>query len=812
MKFVLYSSAAALALAASPVLAQQAPQAAGDAPEIGEIVVTAQLRTERLQDVPVAISVVSGEAVSNASRSSLEGVTALVPSLNFVKAGTSLNQTLFLRGLGTTSFSIAVEPSVSTVLDGVVLSRAAEAFSDLADVARLEVLRGPQGTLFGRNASAGVINIVSVMPGDTVGGNGEVAFFGGNGNEFRARGSVDLPLSPTVRSRTTVFYNKYDGNIFNIAPNVNRRVNGFEHWGIRSILQADLGENAKFTLIGDYHKNDDDCCADVIGGPPLFASTSATPGAVNTTSLALIQTVLPALRGKDSRTINQNLITRTIETGYGFSGQLDAGIGDHTLTSITAYRNFANNEIRDGDFYPQAYIGAPQSHDTGPQTGWSFSQELRIASPGKQFIDYVAGAYYAYTFTQRVFRRDNTLCTALPNAVLVAGTLTPCSSPLAAPSTTAFGQATYSNAAKNLAFFAQATMNVSDSFRLIGGLRYTRDQLDEKFIRITSPGNGASQPPFDAGVWNRYLELVAAGTAPTAAQSAAAASTNGVPLTTATSANNVSGRAGLQYDFSREVMGYATYTRGYKGPAFNLFFNLQPTGLKALEPETSDAFEVGLKNTFMGGKLTVNVAGFYAKYHNFQANNPDTLTVGGVTATIARFTNAGTVSTRGFEMDMTFRPTRDFTLSGGAAYTDAQIDQFNPPPVRTPNDIVPNGTTLPFAPKFKGSLNADYRIRLGGPIDIGLNVQGTYQSSQSLFLTPDPVIRNATTIAGYGIVNAGITVMDQDDRYKLSFVVRNLFDTSYIAAISTGGPSGAYRYQIPRDADRYWGIIGRVNF
>ncbi|WP_379542857.1 TonB-dependent receptor [Novosphingobium piscinae] len=806
---MLFSTVASLAMAATPALAQQAP---ADEQIGAEIVVTAQLRTERLQDVPVAVSVLSGDAVANASRSSLEGATALVPSLNFVKAGTSLNQTLFLRGLGTTSFSIAVEPSVSTVLDGVVLSRAAEAFSDLADVARLEVLRGPQGTLFGRNASAGVINIVSVMPGDTVGGNAEAAYFGGNGNEFRARGSVDLPISPTVRTRTTLFYNKYDGNIFNVAPNVNRRVNGFEHWGIRSILQADLGENAKFTLIGDYHKNDDDCCADVIGGPPLFGATSSTPGAVNTTNLALIQTVLPTLRGADSRTINQNLVTRTIETGYGFSGQLDAGIGDHTLTSITAYRNFANNEIRDGDFYPQAYIGVPQLHDTGPQTGWSFSQELRIASPGGQFIDYVAGAYYAYTFTERVFRRDNVICNAAVGATLPTGVLTPCSSSLAAPSVNAFGQATYSNAAKNMAFFAQATMNVSARFRLIGGLRYTHDRLDEKFIRITSAGNLASNPPFDAGVWNAYLNGIAAGLAPGAAQTAAASATNGVPLTTGTTANNVSGRAGLQFDVSDQVMSYATYTRGYKGPAFNLFFNLQPTGLKALEPETSDAFEIGLKNTLLGGALTLNIAGFYAKYHNFQANNPDTLVINGVTNTIARFTNAGTVSTRGVEFDLAYRPSRDLTISGGAAFTDAQIDQFNPPPVRTPNDIVANGTTLPFAPKFKGSVNADYRIRLGGPIDIALNLQGTYQSSQSLFLTPDPVIRNATSIGAYGIVNAGISVVDAEDKFKLSLVVRNLFDQSYIAAISTGGPSGAYRYQIPRDADRYWGIIGRVNF
>ena len=796
----------ALALVATPAMAQSAaadPAATNDESAPGEIVVTAQKRTERLQEVPVAVSVLSGDAIAGASRASLEGATQLVPSLNFVKAGTSLNQTLFLRGLGTTSFSIAVEPSVSTVLDGVVLSRAAEAFSDLADVARLEVLRGPQGTLFGKNASAGVINIVSKMPGTEVGGELEAGFYFNNGNEYRMRGTIDLPLSPTVRSRTTAFYDTYQGNIFNIAPNVNRRVNGFEHYGIRSIIQADLSDTIKLTVIGDYHKNNDDCCADVIGGPPLFGATTATPGAVNTANLALIQTVLPTLLGDQTRTINQNLITRTIEKGYGFSAQLDAEVGRHTITSITAYRNFANNELRDGDFYPQAFIGAPQSHDTGPQTGYTFSQELRLTSPGKQFFNYVLGGYYSYTYTKRIFRRDNTICAAAAGAVLPTGVLTPCTSALAAPSTTAFGEATYDNRQRNLAIFAQSTLNISDRFRLIGGLRYTHDELKVSEIRITSPGNGASNPPFDQGVFDSRVNDASNGN-PLAA--------NGIPFRSQVKSDNVSGKAGMQFDFSRNVTGYATYTRGYKGPAYNLFFNLQPTGVKALEPETSNAYEVGHKTTSLGGALTINLAGFYAKYYNFQANNPDVLTINGVSTTIARFTNAGTVSTRGVELDFAYRPSRDFSITGGAAITDAHIDQFNPPPVRTPNDIVPDGTRLPFAPRFKGSVSADYRIRTGGSVDVGLNLQGTYQSEQSLFLTPDPVVRAATTIKGYGLVNMGISVMSPDDRYKLTFVARNLFDQSYIAAISTGGPSGALRYQIARDADRYFGLIGKVSF
>ena len=813
---ILLASATFAAFAPSLVMAQEAAPVADES--VGDIIVTAQKRSERLQDVPLAVSVISGDAIATSGKPSLEGATALIPSLNFVKAGTSLNQTLFLRGLGTTSLSIAFDPTVSTVLDGVVFSRSAEAFTDLIDIERIEVLRGPQSTLFGRNASAGVINIVSRKPGDTVGGEIEGAFFFNNGTEYRVKGAIDLPLGEKVRTRTTAFYDNYDGNIRNIAPNVNRRVNGLEHYGIRSIVEVDPSDTVKLTFIGDYHRNNDDCCADVIGGAPFFpfGSAAGTPGTPNPTPLALIQTVLPTLRGDETRTINQNLITRTIETGYGFSGQADIELGTQTVTSITAYRNFANNEIRDGDFYPTAYISPPQSHDTGPQTGHTFSQELRLTSPGKQFFDYVLGAYYSNTYTKRVFRRDNTICAAAVGAVIPTTSLTPCSSPLAAASVTAFGQATYDARAQNLAVFGQGTFNISDSFRLIAGARYTSDQIDVSFIRVTSPGNLASQRPFDAGVFAEYNRLLQLGATPTAAQAAAqpasGAFLNGIPLKTKTTSDNFSGKAGLQYDFSRDVTAYASYTRGYKGPAFNLFFNLQPTGLKGLEPETSNAFEIGLKNSLLGGKLTLNLAGFYAKYDNFQANNPDSLTINGVTNTIGRFTNAGSVSTRGVELDLSYRPSRDFTISGGAAYTDAKIDQFKIPTVRAVNDIVPNGTRLPYAPKFKGSLSVDYRIRTGGAFDVALGAQGNYQTDQDATLTPDPIVRRVTRIDGYGIVNASIALVDANDKYKITLVARNLFDQSYAATIATGGPLAALRYQIPRDADRYFGIVAKINF
>lgn len=775
-----------LAGCALPAVASAAPQETGMAPATpgtaaespadagtGEIVVTAQKRSERLQEVPLAVSVVSGEALAATAKPGLESAVTLVPALNFQKSGTSLNQSLFLRGVGTTTFSIAGEPSVSTVIDGVVFARAGEAFSDLVDIDRMEVLRGPQGTLFGKNASAGVVNIVTRQPGREVGGYLEGSWFS-NGNEARVRGAVDLPVTPDLLTRFTGFYGRYEGNIRNLTTG--DRVNGYKHYGGRAQVKWTPGTSTTVMLIGDYHRNDDDCCAEVIGTGPLNAL------GVGITSPAF--GVLPTPAGDKTRAVNQNLITRTKETGWGVSLQIDQEVGTQTVTSISAYRNYKNTEIRDGDFLPTAYVGFPQLHDVGPQTGNTFSQELRLTSPAKQFFSYVLGFYYSRAESERIFSRSVTAC----NAATAPTTLIPCGTAGAPATTTPFASADFGSVFKNIAVFGQGTVNVTDRFRFIGGLRWTADQLDVFHSRTTTlagPGINASFPATPTGTG-------------TPASQFRARATN----------TNVSGKAALQFDITRDVTAYGGYTRGYKGPAYNVFFNLTATGTNQIAPETSDSYEVGLKNTLFGGKLVLNIDAFYAKYDNFQANNPDL--VAGVVVT--RFTNAGKVSTRGAEADIVLRPMRDLSISGGLAYTDAKVDRFFQPAGAPVTAVIPSGTSLPFAPKWKGSLSADYRWRTNGPVDLFLGASGNYQSKQLALFSPDAVQRQLGTIKGYGLVNLSAGVGDQNDRYRVTFQVRNLFDQSFAAAIQNGGPSGSYRYQIPRDADRYYGITGRVNF
>jgi iron complex outermembrane receptor protein len=768
--------------AAAPLAAQTAAAApAAAAADSLEIVVTAQKRSERLQDVPLAVSVVSGDALARQGAINLEGAQYLVPSLNFRKSGTTINQSLYLRGVGTATFSVAGEPSVSTVLDGVVLARAGEAFSDLVDIERIEVLRGPQGTLFGKNSSAGVVNIVSKRPGTELGGFAEGSIFFDNGTEYRVRGGIDLPIGDNVRTRVTGFYGTYDGNIFNDAPTVNSRVNGYERYGVRGRLDADISSTVKLTVIADWRRADDDCCAEVIG---------TTPTGVGALALAGI-----ALNGDETRTIRQNLVTQTKETSWGLSAQLDAELGNLTVTSITAYRNYKNQEIRDGDWIGQAIAGIPQLHDDGPQIGNTFSQEFRLTSPADNFFSYVVGAFYSRAESERTFTRRVTSCNPAP----AVAALVPCGS-TGAPATSLFsGTATFGSVFDNVAVFGQGTINFTDRFRGIVGLRYTIDNLSVFHSRVATP-NVAGIPGvnrnFDAGVF---------ATSTPANINGDPLATNGVPFRTKTDADNLSGKAGLQFDVNDDIMAYGTYSRGYKGPAYNVFFNLNANGTNVIDPETADSYEIGLKNVLFDGSLILNLAGYYAKYKNFQANNPDL--VAGVI--ITRFTNAGDISTRGGELDFVWRPVTDLTFSGGLAYTDARVDRFNAPAGAA---VVPAGTPLAFAPKWKGSLGADYRWRTNGPVDFTFGLQASTQSSQLSLFDASTAVRAQGTIGAYSLVDLQFGLVEKDDRFRLQFVVKNLFDESFPAQITNGGPGGSLRYLVPREADRYFGLTGRVNF
>ncbi len=760
-----------LALAVSaPALAQEAP---ADDSNGDDIVVTANRIEQNLQDVPIAVSAVSGDQLVSAGVNGLENIGDLVPSVTFRKGTTSANSAIVMRGVGTITFSVAAEPSVSTVVDGIVLSRSGQAFMDLVDIERLEVLRGPQGSLFGKNASAGLVNIISRGGSDTFEMNASAEWF--EGNEYRLRTSVAGPITGNLTGRVTGFYGSYDGNIRNINPAVNSNVNGYEHYGVRAILDLDAGP-AKVRLIADYFRADDDCCAEVTGvsrGATLDALL-ALPGG---TAL-----------GENQRFVNHNLVTQTLDTQWSLtlSGELEVS-DSHTLSLITGYRNWRNEEFREGDFLPRAIVGTPELHDNGLVTTEQMSAELRLASDANRPFFYQVGAFIWHSQNQQTFRRETISCASSTLAALPGGAV-PCD--ISNTTTTVFGTGqSFSDVnSTNLALFGQATLRISDMLSITGGLRWTRDDLS--FTHIRAPG------------FNRVTGAPAVGPGVVAIPAGGLTTTNppgnGTNVSRGSVENdNISGRASIQFEPSEDLMIYASYTRGYKGPAFNVFFNHNAANNGTpIDEEISDSYEVGVRTQFLDRRITLNGTLFQATYDGFQANN--FILLGTPAVPVSNLTNAGQVRTRGFEVDLTARLFEGFTVNGSVAYADAFVRRFNPNPATNAPSAL-NGTQLPLAPEWSWNVGANYERDLGGFV-VYANTAYAFTGDQFSELG------NVGPLDSYGIWNASIGFSDADDNYRLTFIARNIGDVSYVS-LNTGA---GQRLHIPRDADRYFGVGVRV--
>ena len=770
---VLLAATAMSALAAT-AHAQSAPTtpappaaAPADSTAVGEIVVTAQRRSESLQKVPIAITVLSGDQLAARQTTSAETLVEQVPSLSFRKGTTNVNSALNVRGVGTIAFASGTEPAVSTVLDGVVLARPGQATFDFLDLERIEVLRGPQGTLFGKNASAGLLNIITRRPSNTLSGFVEGSAF--EGDEYRLRGQISGPLTDTLRASLSGLYSTYDGNAKNVFNG--KTVNGYEHLGGRAKLEWTPTRDLTLTVIGDYLHGVDDASADVIGK----LTNTAYNNLIFTPSLA------PVVIGKHNFNIDNDTAPKTADINWGVSTQADYKLpGGYTLTSITAYRRWSNAENRDGDFRSDAPAfvfsgtgaasGDTGSRDVGKLQFRQFTQELRLASPVTEHYDFQVGGFYYRTSQDNFFNRTSLRCTASTLAANSLG-LVPCARGSSTYTISARGEAGWNTKLENYAAFGQGSWRFTDALRVVGGVRYSHDTVGLNFTRTASPAGGGVNPSFTG--------------------------------TSATSAEGWTGRASFEYDVIPSVTTYVTYARGYKGPAINVFFNMQAFDRIPLSPETSNDYEGGVKATLFGRKLVLNTALFDEEFDGFQTTFIDL--VAGVQ--VSRLINAGAVSTKGAEFEFVARPLPRLSLNGGLTYLWAQIDRFNCPAGTTVACAAAiNGKTLPYAPKYKLAFAADYRViasRL--PVDIGLNTGYSWQSTTQYDINQSPDgIQPA-----YGIWDASIAAIDKADRWKLTFVARNLTDQYYTASRVTGAQ---LRLQVPRDADRYFGVVLRANF
>ncbi|MEA1084391.1 TonB-dependent receptor [Sphingomonas sp. CD22] len=755
--------------AALPAFAQEAPAPApapvSDAPanaqDDRDIVVTARFRNESLQQVPIAITAISGSSLAERQLNTVETISAAIPSVGFRSGASNKDRTIFIRGIGTIATSPGVEPSVSTVLDGVVLTRPGQSTLDLGEVERIEVLRGPQGTLFGKNASAGVVNIVTRNPTDDIHAFGEAGAT--TDREYRIKAGVSGAIVPgKLQALIGGLYSDFAGNTRNATTG--NDTNGSRRYGVRGKLVGTPVDALKLTLIGDYLNTYETVA-------PVYASTRqvAYPTGIVSVSAPLAAVLADAAvrPSATNRVAATNIDTNVRDENYGVSLTAELSLGDYHVTSITAWRQWLNHQQQDYDGLPTLTAAFPQGIDDGRVDSRQVSQELRLASPRGGLIDYVVGAYYLHAKTDEVYAR--TLTT-------LAGTV----------QTTTSGVADYGITDDNYALFGEANINFTKAFRGIAGYRSTWDDLSFYHLRTSSADpTDSGAPALDRPGIRAYHRAQGS-----------------------TARRGDSYRLGLQLDLGDHAQTYFTYSRGYKGPAYNVYFNMRslnattPLDELPLSPETSKSFEIGLKGSTADRTLSYSLAAYTTTFDGYQANFADV--VNG--AQVTRLINAGSVRSRGIEADVTLRPVKGFTVDLSGAYTDARVRDFLCPP-GAPVSCNVDGQPLPYAPRIKLYETAAYRFALSNALSFEVQSDVTYSSKVQYSLS-----ETANTIQpAYAIWNASVALVRPGDGWQLRAYVKNITDTSYASFLAPGTFAGTVRF-VPRDDRRYGGLLLRKDF
>lgn len=752
-----FSSLIALAVS-STAFAQAAStssEAASDSlaeNEVNEIVVTATLREQTLQEVPVAVSVISGAQLDAIGASSIEAVANASPSLTFTKGGNQSNSSLSIRGIGTTVFSAATEPAVSVVVDDVPMARSGQGFQDLIDVQRVEVLRGPQSTLFGKNASAGLVSVTTKQPGKELEGDFDALY--AEGGELQLRGSVSGPVSDTLGFGISGFYKDFDGFVDNVSGIGDDKLSGYHVWGTRGKLKFSPTSDLDVMLIADYSKGSD--------------TTVPTLRALGTE--AYLRAVAPVVPSASNRQVNLNSDNTNDSEQWGVSLRIRAGLSDKfDLVSISAIRKWDFVGRSDTDFTPlTAPVRGVNLWDvnSGTTNLRQLTQEIRLVSDDLGGFDFLLGAFASKVDVDTTFQRRQVFLTG-PRS----------------------GQFSGSTTSTNVAAFASANIDLTPNTQLFGGLRVLHETLKWGAVRDPS-------------------QVLVAGDSPLAGATGTAAN-----FKDSTDDTAVVGKIGVRQAIGDLGNAYASYARGYKGKGFNLIFATQPTD-QSVNPEISDAFEIGAKIQTADRRLSLNAALFYTKYDGYQsqARLPGDISF--------YLLNAGKVSTRGVELEATFKPNSLLDISLGGTLADARIDKFPQGPCYTgqtaalgcvggAQDLA--GGSLPNAPDFRGTLYVRQVVPFGdsSPVDGFVQTNVVYQTKVQYSLDQDPL----TVQNGYAVVNAAIGIESKEGRYTLSAFVKNLFDKNFTGNLFNSAFNGGRLYQqVLRDGERYFGVRGSVHF
>lgn len=743
--------------AASSEVAAGGEDGVSDADDGAAIVVTARRREENSQDVPVAISVVDAGTLDRTGNFTINQIQQLVPSLQ-VASFNPRNTNVNIRGLGANA-SLAVdglEYGVGFYVDGVYFGRPGQSQFDLVDIAQIEVLRGPQGTLFGKNTTAGALNVTtrapSFDPDLTVEGSlGDYGY-----HQIRASGSVPI-VADKVAVRLSVADTHRDGFLLN-RTNLTR-AQDYDNFTARGQLLILPAEDVRIRLIGDYSRQTLRHQLNLIDG---YFTSFANGAPIANNILDRAARLGYALPTEDafSRVGAADSPYQANMESYGVSGEIGWDLGPASLTSITAYRWWDWYPANDSDGTSLAITTLAQQQNFQRQ----FSQELRLASNGRNTIDYQVGLFYFWQtirgYGKSGYGRD------------FAEWNLPASTPAAALANfdramTGLQIDSYSEPrTKSYAAFGQLDWHLTDTLTLTAGLRFTHEDKDGSFRRFLSPDSRGNRDLLTAGQQAQFQ-------------------LTDLAFEAKLKSDALSGLVTLGYKVTPDALLYATYSHGSKSGGLNI--TAGGASRPVVAPETVDAFEIGLKSQLLQNRLTFNAAAFLTDVKDYQGNVSEQ--VPGTTAFVQYIDNIPKVRSQGLEADLAYAATSWLKLTASGAYTDATFVRYDNAPQRpelaipgTPQVQDLSGTRLPGVSRFAYSLGADASQPLGR--DVGGYVHADFLHRSSFNMTPTNSIYGV--VPAYGLLNARIGLRFGDGTYDLAFWARNLTDEDYYVSRSPG--------------------------
>ncbi|WP_121372406.1 TonB-dependent receptor [Pseudomonas aeruginosa] len=723
----------------APAPAEEAPPLASSVPDkadtaLGKVTVTARRREEDSQKVPTPITVLGGETLEAQRISRVQDLQQVLPSVNvaYIHARQS---SVAVRGIGNNPASDGLEGSAGIYLDNVYLGRPGMAVFDLLDIEQLELLRGPQGTLFGKNTTAGVLNISTRAPTFTAERTVEVS--GGQDGYFQGRGTVSGPLGETLAGRLSAYRTRDDGYIKNIHDD--NYLNGGERQGARGQLLFEPNEDFSLRWIADYNEEDSSNGSMVVyGGAERFWQRAALVGA-------------SPLRDPQRRKVNINGRQHVSVHQGGSSLEANWNLaGGYRLTSISAYRYWHFTPANDEQLNVSAI------NDTGVEVhDRQFSQEIRLASPTGGAFDYVVGAY---AFRQNLGNKTFTSYGPLADLYLLGANLGALND-------------TYSKAngkieTDSFALFAQGTWHLSERLDFTAGLRGTYEEKNAKVERF-APLGGAAVGGVGAAARNGQLGAYDSGDL---------SQYNFAP----------SALLSLSYQFSDDLLGYASLSHGEKSGGVNLAVGSAPSaGADSLlvGPERANDAELGLKSTLFDRRLLLNANLFWTGIHGYQATT--LYQAPGSTQLVQVLANAGSVRSRGLEFEATALPLRGLTLNFNGSYNDVTYLSFKDAPcpaeVSTrpgaPSSCDLTGQRVVGASKWIANLNGEYQWRLDDRFQPYVSASYAYRSAAEGTLDNSDLSK----IDGYALVNlaAGLRSDLGDGQLDTSVWLKNAFDKDY---------------------------------